>query len=146
MTMQSQNPVLDMIVREHAELDRRIQAFLDWWRQLRELGSPRFNEMGVRMQSLREALAEHMRHEEASPLLDERIAAAPDVESARDRLRSEHQEILENLDRLSERLRACECDYCCWSEALNEFEAALRLLRRHEEAEVRLARTLASGQ
>jgi hypothetical protein len=144
MNVRVQNPILDMVLREHAELDRQIEEFLDWCRELRELGIPHFNEMGVRTQRLRESLAEHMRHEEASPLLNKRSPAAPELEATRAQLRKEHREILQTLDKLSARLQACECDYTCWSEALDDFKEALAVLRRHEEVEVQLARALPS--
>lgn len=142
MTTDTQTSLVDTILHEHARLEQEIQDLMAWWSEVRELGIPHFNEMGTRLASLRESLADHMRREEASPLLNARYPASADCEQARARIREDHPAILHDFDVLADRLRACESDYVCWSDTMKDFEATLDQLRRHEEEEVRLARAL----
>jgi hypothetical protein len=128
--------VSDQFQAEHADLARRVEEWRDWWEELRDLGLPHFNEMGYRLYQFREALAEHMRHEETAPRLRELARLVLGQEGVAGRLWEEHEKLLKRLDEIIERLRACTPSYACWGEARDDFERWLIDLQDHEEREI----------
>jgi hypothetical protein len=62
-TTQLQTDVSELL-REHTDLDSRISALREWRSQLCQLGQPRFGELGVRLQEIRDRLAQHIAAEE----------------------------------------------------------------------------------
>ena len=126
-------PEAATIKSEHASLNREIADWRGWWEELKELGQPHFGEMGGRLAQFRAHLITHINHEES--LLGE---APAEVAKALPRLQEAHAGLLSELDRLIERLRACEPDFNCWGAARSEFEQFLDHLQAHEADEERL--------
>lgn len=115
------------LAAEHDRLAERIDVLHRWGNELAEFGLPRFGEMGARIAAFRAELAAHFAHEERSEL----HAANP----ALVRLHTDHDRLLRELDDLVARLRACEPEFECWSEARDAFDAFLDRLSGHEQAE-----------
>lgn len=134
---------LDRFEREHADLEQQVQAWRQWWCELREMGMPHFNEMGLRLKSFRDQVAEHMRHEEASPYLQDLAHGNPDYQLEAAHLWNDHRRLLHDLDALIARLSACEPVYECWGAARQDFEAWLLALHTHEREETEWMRRLA---
>lgn len=115
---------------EHRELNREIEEWRRWWRELSELGEPHFGEMGDRLAQFREHLSAHFRHEEfRGPLAGPLPAQAADQAAA---IWQEHAQLLAELDDLIRRLHACGPDVGCWGEARQAFETFLDRLHAHE--------------
>ena len=127
---------LDRFDQEHAELDRQVDEWRTWWCELSEMGQPRFSEMGQRLRTFRENLAEHMRHEESSRYLQGLARGNPDHQDEAAQLWRGHHQLLNRLDALIARLSSCNPDYCCWSAARRDFEAWLEALHTHEREEL----------
>ena len=89
--------------------------------------------MGGRLAQFRAHLVTHVNHEES--LLSE---APAEVKKALPRRRETHAALIAELDRLIERLRACEPDFECWGAARLDFEQFLDQLQMHEADEERL--------
>lgn len=133
MSLRKERPEVATIRTEHAALSREIADWRAWWQELSELGQPHFGEMGNRLAQFRAHLVTHMQHEEA--LLSE---APEEIAKELPRLREGHAGLLSELDRLIERLQACEPDFDCWGAAREEFERFLDQMQAHESAEVDL--------
>jgi hypothetical protein len=119
----------------HEALQRSVQELRLWWREVEELGKPRFGEMGTRIHALRELLSEHFRLEEDGGYLKEPLYAAPHLATQAQTLRAEHSAILDDLERLARRLEAAPCELDCWTAAWHELAAVLARLERHEHDE-----------
>lgn len=120
---------------EHSSLEREIADWRTWWAELKELGQPHFGEMGNRLAQFREHLAAHFAHEESQKDLGLVEDLPPEAVQRLAELRDEHEGLLEELDQLVQRLRSCEPQFTCWSEARKEFDAFLTRLDDHENAE-----------
>jgi hypothetical protein len=123
----------ETIKAEHTSLDREIAAWRQWWEALDEMGQPRFGEMGRRLAEFQAHLVTHVSHEES--LLSK---ASAQFAKELPRLRGDHATLLSELDRLIERLRACEPDFECWGAARRDFEQFLDRLQAHEVDEEQL--------
>lgn len=119
----------------HEALQRSIQDLRQWWRELEQLGKPRFGEMGTRVHALRELLSEHFRLEEEGGYLKEPLNAAPHRAPQAQALRADHTAILADLERLARQLEAAPCELDCWTAAWHELAAVLARLERHEHEE-----------
>lgn len=133
MSRKVEIPEAATIKSEHASLNREIADWRQWWEELKEMGQPHFGEMGGRLAQFRAHLVTHIAHEEK--LLSESTA---EVAKQLPRLRDGHAGLLSELDRLIERLRACEPDFECWSAARLDFDRFLDHLQAHEADEERL--------
>jgi iron-sulfur cluster repair protein YtfE (RIC family) len=142
MTTLSDSRVIEQFEQAHAELEHRIDEWRAWWRELRELGTPRFNEMGTRLRSFREQLKRHMVHEETCAFLRDAAHGDPRQRHSADHLWQQHHQLLERLDELIKRLEACEPSYDCWGAARQDFECWLNDLHDHERLEIQWMRTL----
>jgi chromosome segregation ATPase len=120
---------------EHSSLEREIADWRQWWAELKELGRPQFGEMGDRLAQFREHLASHFAHEESQKALNLVENLPPETVRQLAKLRDEHGGLLEELDRLIERLQACKPQFDCWSDARKQFDAFLTRLDTHESAE-----------
>lgn len=123
---------------EHASLEREVAEWREWWTQLKEIGDPHFGEMGDRLARFRDHLSAHFQHEETQECLPLVLAVSPLTAQQIARLRDEHQQLLDDLDRLIERLHACDLERDCWGQARQDFETFLDRLNTHEAAEDRL--------
>lgn len=119
----------------HEALGRSVDELRTWWQEVRELGKPRFGEMGARVAAVRERVAEHFRLEEEGGYLKEPLGAAPELAQWAPALLAEHAAILADLDRLVARLAASPCELDCWTAAWHEMAAVLARLEQHEHEE-----------
>jgi hypothetical protein len=131
---------------EHVKLGHRIESCREWWGQVRELGSPRFGEMGDRVGQFREALAQHFAHEERDEQRAGRLEADPESAAKAAELRRQHGELLEALDRFHSRLSLPVPPFRGWNDACDEFEDFLVRLRVHEHEEESLLRAATTGE
>lgn len=129
----------------HAALGRSVQDLRTWWREVQEMGQPRFGEMGARVAAVREIVAQHFRLEEEGGYLQEPVAAAPQLARRAQALLADHAAILADLDRLAERLAGSPCDLKCWTEAWHELAAVLARLEQHEHDEHEFWQTAFAG-
>lgn len=134
--------IIDRFEKEHADLERQIEEWRSWWRELRELGTPHFNEMGTRLQQLRTHLARHMSREETCEFLKDITLDDAHRQASADMLRQQHAELLLRLDELIRRLGSCEPEYSCWGDARQDFEHWLDDLHSLERREIQWMRAL----
>lgn len=120
---------------EHASLDCDIAEWRSWWRQLNEMGDPHFGEMGDRLARFREHLQDHFSHEESDGCLTLATKNSRGLSGQVKQLKSEHPELLDELDELIRRLHACDEEFSCWGQARQDFDAFLDRLNAHEAAE-----------
>jgi DNA-binding transcriptional MerR regulator len=120
---------------EQVDLHQKIDEWRAWWKELAEFGDPRFGEMGVRVEEIRNVLAQHFEHEENSDLFKELGETQPGIAQQSQKLLTEHRQFIENLNRLCSRLKASEPDFDFWGDARREFEQFLDHLESHESAE-----------
>jgi hypothetical protein len=134
MTTSTIQEAVRMIDADHAKIDREIDGLHAWSAEVRELGIPRFGEMALRLEKIRDQLQTHFLMEEKTGCLTAAAAEKSDPQEA-SRLVNEHSELLTELNSLIERFRTCSWDDTCWGAACGDFEAFLGRLRAHERAE-----------
>jgi hypothetical protein len=137
----STTTVSPAILHVHTELDRRLAEFQSWRDQLCELGQPRYGEMGVRVQQIRELLNAHFAAEEAGGYFCEVVEEAPCLKTRAADLQREHQQILNELDALTTRLTASPASFDSWSESCQAFGRLLDRMQAHERAEEAMVET-----
>jgi hypothetical protein len=119
---------------EHEALRQEVADWRVWWRELRELGQPRYDEMGSRLRQFRGHLLRHFRHEEtAGPLAEGASEPTPNGYRVR-QLFGEHDQVLAQLDRLITQLNAGDC-FASWEAARGGFESILEVLHAHDASE-----------
>lgn len=127
---------------EHASLNREIEDWRAWWKELSDFGQPHFGEMGDRLALFRDHLRRHFEHEESvESMTMVRQLPSREVGLAAD-LRDEHATLLGELEQIIDALRACEPEFDCWGQARQAFETFLDRLHAHEEAEERIRERL----
>jgi hypothetical protein len=129
---------------EHDKLMRRIAEIRNWWSELDQFGLPKFGEMGMRVEELRDLLAEHFAEEEKGGELASALAVAPHFSRRAHELEAQHGQILERLNDFINRLTMSEPPFSSWQGACEEFEAIVAELRQHERAEHEIVQS-ASG-
>lgn len=124
---------------EHEKLQHEVDDWRQWWRELGEIGQPRFEEMAVRVARYRDLLSRHFEHEEQTgsffELADVETSMVNDVRTIWD----EHAELLAELDRIVLKLSDCGQDNIHWGDAHCVFETFLDQLQAHNEAESEVA-------
>lgn len=120
---------------EQHDLHHQIDDWREWWNELSELGEPRFGEMHDRVQSIRNHLATHFHHEEESGIFQEISNLKPKHAQQATQLLSDHQKLLNDLNRLCARLGTPEPEYATWGDARRSFEDFLDELEIHERNE-----------
>ena len=135
---------LARIRSEHEGIQAMIRDERTWWKELREFGRPRLQEMGIRLQQLRARLAEHFEHEERA---EGNAAAVGDPQMPLDalkRLRAEHAQLLGALDGIIARTSGCGCGeaFECWGDAGDAFAQFIDRLEEHEAAELKALETI----
>lgn len=123
---------------EQHTMHRKIDDWRQWWKELSDFGQPRFGEMRDRLQTFRDSLAAHFQHEEESGFFQRLVDLEPECESQVTQLLTEHQQFLNDLNRLCSRLGSAEPDFESWGEANQAFEEFLSKLERHEKQEHQL--------
>jgi hypothetical protein len=125
----------------HALLHREIDDLREWCHEVKEIGQPRFGQLGLRLHALREHVAEHFAEEERGGYMSPVVAADPRFAAPAAELLAEHARILERFDAVAEQLAASPPRYGCWSEGENDLCSLLADLERHEHAEIELWQT-----
>jgi hypothetical protein len=123
------------LAAEHEHVREMIGGLRAWWRELDELGQPRFGEMGTRVAELEEHLKRHFAAEEQGGYMAEPLKVAPHLTDQAGQLLAEHAVMLNGLDALRGRLCRCQPDFQCWSDARQALEQLVARLQRHEHAE-----------
>ncbi len=128
--------------QEHQALQCEIEDWRQWWRELREIGEPRFGEMGGRLRQFRDHLQNHFLHEQqASPLAELESSKQP-LGKCVLQLWAEHRSLVEELDVIISRLDACGSNSVCWGDARAVFESFLDRLQAHDAGEYQLLKDL----
>jgi len=134
--------LLQMLLREHAELSENILDLRRFWNEVNELGQgPKYEEMGSRVRDMRQLLAKHFANEERDGYLTPALHELPRFAEQAEDLRQQHQQFLDTLDGFIGRLQTCESAFHCWQEVRVEFEDFLRRLRTHETEETTIVET-----
>lgn len=127
------------LLEEHRRLMKQLAEFREWAEEVEELGVPHFQEMGNRLQTLRDVLSCHFTDEEAGGYLSPVLDAAPRFSKEAAELQTQHPQFLATLDSLIERLSQNPPPFKSWQEATTEFAGFLDRLRRHEARENAIA-------
>ena len=128
-------PVSMQLKHEQESLRREITEWREWWKELSEMGKPHFGEMGMRLSKIRDTLSQHFQHEEQGQCFPEIIREDSSKVREVEQLTLEHGELLEELDRVIERVGSCGDDDLCWGDARDLCEAFLLRLEGHEDKE-----------
>lgn len=123
---------------EQHELHHKVDEWREWWSELSELGEPRFGEMHDRLQLIRNRLKDHFQHEEEAGFIHENSALKAKYQKQLKQLRSDHQQLLSDLDRMCDRLKTAEPELMTWGDAKSDFEQFLIDLDHHEQIENQL--------
>jgi exonuclease V gamma subunit len=129
------------MLEEHRLLMKQISDFRAWAKQVDELGIPHFQEMGNRLQTLRDVLSCHFVDEEAGGYLAPVLDAAPQFSGEATELKAQHADFLASLDGLIARLSKEPPEFESWQAAVKEFEDFLEKLRQHEARENTMAQS-----
>jgi hypothetical protein len=128
------NDYFEELLEEHRELLKQIQEIRQWWNECDELGRPKWNEMGARINDLHDRLVAHFADEEEGGYLSSALELAPRFNDEAARLQRQHADFLKTLESISKTLHARD-PQISWNEARDEFEAFVTDLARHESAE-----------
>jgi hypothetical protein len=125
----------DEFQSEQHAMHRKINEWRRWWKELSDIGQPRFGELHDRLRSIRDHLAAHFQHEEQSGFFQRVIEIEPECADQATALLAEHQKFLNDLNRLCTKLGPEEPEFESWGEANQAFEEFLRELEQHEKQE-----------
>jgi hypothetical protein len=123
------------MLEEHRDLMHKIHDLRTWLEQIGDYGRPRFGELGMRIQPLRDELQHHFEEEEADGYLVEALAIAPQFAREAEELRQQHGGFLNELDALIGKLCEREPRFTGWMQARDGIEAILTRIRKHEGRE-----------
>jgi iron-sulfur cluster repair protein YtfE (RIC family) len=132
---------LHTFLEEHQDLTHRIAELRKWWSELDALGTRKFGEMAFRMQELRDLLAEHFQEEERDGYLASALAVAPQFAAQAVDLCKQHQQFLDQLDKMIARVRDSEPASDYWRTVRDDLDQFLADLRRHERSENAIVQT-----
>lgn len=132
------------LIDQHNAIQREISDWREWWYELKELGDPRFEEMGVRLGKLYEQLVKHFQLEERSGFFDRMRETHPERRRDVVDLQHQHRHLLASLERIVARLSGPETGYKGWGAAHRDFEEFLDRLHSHEVEEDELGGGLES--
>ncbi len=136
--MNTIHAITDELEQEHQALRQEVEEWREWWRELRDLGQPRFGEMGERLAQFQAHLQSHFRHEEQCVPLPESANMPSGAGERIHRWRNDHEQLLSKLDAIITQLTECGTNFACWGDARTEFEAFLDHLQRHDAEELEL--------
>ena len=140
MNISSNQSVLEIFDRWQAEdqaLKSCINQIRQWMLEIEMYGIPRFGEAATRLRSVHQRLIEHFCSEDEMIL--ELTLVQPTSVGPLDQLSrlstDEHEDILDRIGVLMERLNRLEPPYESWQQALQEFEQIVGLIEDHETLE-----------
>ncbi|MFM7055930.1 MAG: hypothetical protein ACKO2P_03300 [Planctomycetota bacterium] len=141
----AQTPALDMrqlaerLLSDHQLLMRGLGCHQEWIHQLSEIGMPRFGELACRLEGFRAELARHFQNEEH---YGERLQIHGQSESVEGAAGGDHQhqQLLEQLSLLIQRLRRGTEEFHGWNVAVGEVGALVSEICEHERREMEILR------
>jgi hypothetical protein len=119
----------------HSALHREIDDMKAWCHEAEEIGQPRFGQLGIRLQALRDHVAGHFAAEERGGYMSPVVSADPRFAVPAEELLAEHARILTRFDEVAAKLAQTPAGYTCWSEGQHDICSVLADLERHEHAE-----------
>jgi hypothetical protein len=125
----------DRLVELHHLLRTEIDQLQLWLKESDEYGRPQFGQMGDRVQSLRDVVAEHFALEDDGGYMAGPLSVAPELAERAAALHADHPRLLAEFAALADALRECPCRYDCWSAARRDFQQLLERLELHEHRE-----------
>lgn len=146
----SQTPAPDLrqsagrLLAEHQILMRGLGCHQEWIHQLSEIGMPRFGELACRLEGFRGELAQHFQNEEQ---YGERLhfpGSAESVEAAAHGVH-QHQQFLERLSLLIQRLGRGMEEFRGWNAAVGEVGALVGEICKHEQREMEILRQVTNN-
>lgn len=141
MTTSTHDQEHPALLDEHTLVESRLDDFGRWRAELCQLGQPRFGEMGMRIQQIRNLLADHFAAEEEDGYLSAALRVAPQFTARAEQLQRQHQEFLQQLDDHIRRLTATPAQFASWSDACRDCDRLLSRMREHEQAENEIVRS-----
>lgn len=136
MTDNQEKGSIEKLLKDHQLLMEYLCGVREWTRDVSELGMPRFGELGTRLVTFRETLAEHFEDEESRECAILGSKHAPDTDGANNEWTGLHHAYLEQLDDLVRRLKATEPEFPSWQDAVGAVEALITEICEHEEQEI----------
>lgn len=122
----------ESFAKEQEVVHQKVAQWREWCHELCEMGDPRFGEMGTWLETIRNDLSRHFKHEEQSGCFEEVASAHPELAERIARLEAEHEKLLGDLDAMIERLESHEPGFPSWGDARTAFESFLNRLEQHE--------------
>ena len=147
----SQTPTFELrqsaerLLADHQILMRGLGCHQEWIHQLSEIGMPRFGELACRLEGFRGELAQHFQNEEQ---YGERLhfpGSAGSVEAAAHGVH-QHQQFLERLSLLFQRLGRGLVEFRGWNAAVEEVGALVKEICEHEQHEMEILRNVTNGR
>ena len=129
----------ERLLADHQILMRGLGCHQEWIHQLSEIGMPRFGELACRLEGFRGELARHFQNEEH---YGERLQMHGEAESAEDAAHGSelHQQLLERLSLLIQRLGKGTEEFRGWNVAVGEVGALVGEICEHERREMEILR------
>lgn len=147
----SQTPTLELrqwaerLLADHQFLMRGLGCHQEWIHQLSEIGMPRFGELACRLEGFRGELARHFQNEEH---YGERLHIHGDTGSVEstDHGSQLHQQFLERLSLLIQRLGRGMEEFRGWNAAVGEVSALVGEICEHERREMEILRQVTNNK
>ncbi len=128
---------LDILIVEHGEIVDKIKEIIDWWSQLEEKGLPKYGEMAMYVNELRDLLATHYSEEENEyfVLIKKEF---PEIDLEIRKMEIEHEKLLLKLDQFIAKLNLPGSGFQSWNEVMTDFQEFLKPFNEHEILETRI--------
>ena len=126
---------------EHAILEE-VDELSRWCRAVIEEDGSRYAELAHRLQSLRELMLDRFDAAERSGDVAKLTTIEPRLIPDIARLRDQHRDLLECLDRLIQDLLQGESSFRGWAEVCDRFDSFASDCRQHERAETDFAQAV----
>lgn len=122
---------------EDQELESYLDGVRDWMNDVSQLGIPRFGETASRLQQLHKRLMLHFEREDelGEQLMEFYAGGSVELNATRRQAERDHQQLSDRLEELMVRLDALDPPFASWEAAMNEVEAFVVALERHEDQE-----------
>ena len=129
---------LQWLIDEHKQLKALIESERSWWQEIREIGKPRFGEMGSRLAHLKTQLAAHFAHEESAEHEAVKRAVCKASPEQITQLQDEHRDFLARLENMIAKANDSGSSYASWGDLGLEFSELIHAIDEHESEELRL--------